>query len=389
MKKSVLVLSLCVVVFAFTSEQKPDTKKNLSIAREHLENRLKNYFDTLRFPRTTKADTLVAVGSRDWTSGFYSGILWQMYDYTKDKKWEQAARKWTRGLEKEKYNTNTHDLGFMLYCSFGNGLRLTNDPDYKAILLQGAKSLSTRFNAKTGVIKSWDHGKGKYPVIIDNMMNLEFLFWATKVSGDSSFYKIAVTHANTTMKNHFRPDNSSYHVLNYDTTTGKVISKITHQGYADESAWARGQAWGLYGYTMSYRETKDKKYLDQAVKIAEFFLNHPNLPKDKVPYWDFNAPDIPNTQHDASAAAIAASGLLELGGYVKDGKKYIQSAEQILTSLSSPAYLAKLNTNRDFILMHSVGHKPAKSEIDVPIIYADYYYVEALLRYDRWILSKK
>jgi len=389
MKKSILILSLCVVAFAFSSEKKPDPKKNLNLAVNHMENRLKHYFDTLRFPRTMNADTMVAVVSRDWTSGFYSGILWQLYDYTKDKKWEQAARKWTRGLEKEKYNTFTHDLGFMLYCSFGSGLHLTGDPEYKTILLQGAKSLSKRFNAKAGVIKSWDHGKAKYPVIIDNMMNLEFLFWATKVSGDSSFYKIAVTHANTTMKNHFRADNSSYHVLHYDTATGNVINKVTAQGYADESAWARGQAWGLYGYTMTYRETKDKKYLDQAVKIAEFILNHPNLPKDKVPYWDFNAPDIPNTQRDASAAAIAASALLELGGYVKDGKKYITAAEQILTSLSSPAYLAKLNTNQDFILMHSVGHKPAKSEIDVPIIYADYYYVEALLRYDRWILAKK
>jgi len=277
----------------------------------------------------------------------------------------------------------------MLYCSFGNGLHLTNDPAYKAILIQGAKSLCTRFSPKAGVIKSWDHGKDKFPVIIDNMMNLEFLFWTTKVTGDSSFYKIAVTHANTTMKNHFRPDNSSYHVLHYDTATGNVINKVTAQGYANESAWARGQAWGLYGYTMTYRETKDKKYLDQAVKIAEFFLNHPNLPKDKVPYWDFNAPDIPNTQRDASAAAIAASGLLELGGYVKNGTKYIQAAEEMLISLSSPAYLAKLNTNQNFILMHSVGHKPAKSEIDVPITYADYYYVEALLRYDRWILAKK
>src|SRR6187431_1221013 len=320
MKKSILVLSLCIVAFAFSSEKKPDPKKNLDIARAHMENRLKNYFDTLRFPRTMNADTLVAVDSRDWTSGFYSGVLWQMYDYTKDKKWEQAARKWTSGLEKEKYNTNTHDLGFMLYCSFGNGLHLTNDPTYKAILIQGAKSLCTRFNPTAGVIKSWDHGKGQYPVITDNMMNLEFLFWATKVTGDSSFYKIAVTHANTTMKNHFRADNSSYHVLNYDTETGKVISKKTAQGYADESAWARGQAWGLYGYTVMFRETKDKKYLDQAEHIADFLLNHPNLPKDKVPYWDFNAPDIPNTQRDASAAAIAASGLLELGGYVKNGK---------------------------------------------------------------------
>jgi unsaturated chondroitin disaccharide hydrolase len=230
------------------------------------------------------------------------------------------------------------------------------------------------------VIKSWDHGKWQFPVIIDNMMNLELLFWATKISGDSSFYKIAVSHANTTLKNHFRPDNSSYHVLNYDTLTGDVIEKITAQGYANESAWARGQAWGMYGYTVAYRETKDKRYLDQAVKIADFFLKHPNLPKDKVPYWDFNAPNIPNEERDASAAAIMASGLLELSMHA-NRKDFKTSAEEILKSLSTPTYLAPTGSNHDFILMHSVGHKPAKSEIDVPIIYADYYYIEGLLRY--------
>jgi hypothetical protein len=266
---------------------------------------------------------------------------------------------------------------------------LTNDPAYKEVLLQGAKSLTKRFNPNTGVIKSWDHAKGQYLVIIDNMMNLELLFWATKVSGDSSFYKIAVTHANTTMKNHFRPDNSSYHVLKYDTITGEVLSKKTAQGYADESAWARGQAWGLYGYIVTYRETKDKKYLDQAVKIADFILQHPNLPKDKVPYWDHNAPNIPNEERDASAAAITASALLELSAYVKNGKELVKEAEEILTNLSSPAYLAAVGTNNDFILMHSTGHKPAKSEIDVPIIYADYYYIEGLLRYKQMIEKKK
>jgi uncharacterized protein YyaL (SSP411 family) len=275
----------------------------------------------------------------------------------------------------------------MLYCSFGNGYRLTNDPAYKDIMLQGARSLSSRFNEKTGCIKSWDHGKWQFPVIIDNMMNLEFLFWATKVSGDSSFYKIAVTHANTTMKNHFRSDYSSYHVIDYDTITGKAIAKVTHQGYADASAWARGQAWGLYGYTVTYRETKDKRYLDQAVKIADFFLKNPTLPADKIPYWDFNVPDIAKEERDASAAAIAASGLLELGQYVKNGKAYYTAAEQILQSLGSPAYLAKPGENNHFVLMHSVGHKPAKSEIDVPLVYADYYYIEGLMRFEKMVKS--
>jgi len=386
MNRSLTRVIFFVLVSALTFSIPSVAQKKQKIIQQHLENRLQQYTDTTRFPRTAKNNQLVTVPSRDWTSGFYSGILWYMYDYTKDAKWEQAARKWTAGLEKEKLNTGTHDLGFMLYCSFGNGLRLTNDPAYKEILLQGAKSLASRYNETAGVLRSWDHGTGKYPVIIDNMMNLEFLFWATRVSGDSSFYKIAVTHAITTIKNHFREDNSSYHVLNYDTASGNVINKITHQGYADESAWARGQAWGLYGYTMMYRETRDKRYLDQAVKIARFMLNHPNLPKDKVPYWDYNAPDIPNTQRDASAAAIMASALLELAQYVKTKNDYLQSAKTILKSLGSKDYLAKPGTNQNFVLLHSVGHKPAKSEIDVPLIYADYYYLEALIRYERWYL---
>jgi unsaturated chondroitin disaccharide hydrolase len=367
---------------AFVIKAKLDARSNLEKAKEQLSLSLDSYKDPLAFPRSTKADgSFHGTGSSNWTSGFYPGNLWYMYEYTGDKKWETAARRWTAGLEKEKQNTRTHDLGFMLYCSFGNGYRLTNDPAYKDILLQGAQSLSTRFNEKTGCIRSWDHGKWQFPVIIDNMMNLELLFWATRISGDSSFYKIAVTHANTTLKNHFRADNSSYHVVDYDTLTGKVIARVTHQGYADESAWARGQAWGLYGYTVMYRETKDRKYLEQAVKIADFYLNHPNLPADKIPYWDFNAPGIPNEERDASAGAIAASALLELSSYTKNGKAYVAAAEQMLASLSTPAYLAKPGSNNYFVLMHSVGHKPAKSEIDVPLVYADYYYIEGLLRY--------
>jgi hypothetical protein len=389
-RKTLLLAGCSIIVLAFAAKAKLDVAKNFKVIESQLWSSASSLTDTLRFPRTTSPDgKLKTVPSNDWTSAFYAGNLWYLYDRTKDKKWEQEARRWTAGLEKEKYNTHTHDLGFMLYCSFGNGLRLTNDPAYKDILIQGARSLSTRFNKKAGVIRSWDHGKWHFPVIIDNMMNLEFLFWATKVTGDSSFYKIAVTHANTTLKNHFRPDNSSYHVIDYDTLTGDVIAKVTAQGAANESAWARGQAWGLYGYTVTYRETKDKRYLDQAVKIAEFFLNHPNLPKDKIPYWDFNAPNIPNEERDASAAAIAASSLLELSDYVKNGSKYRKAAKEILTSLSSPAYLADVGTNNNFILKHSVGHKPAKSEIDVPIIYADYYYIEALLRYERNVDKKK
>ena len=331
-------------------------------------------------PRTFVNDKIKMVISRDWTSGFFPGVLWYLYEYTGDKKWLEQAKIFTANLEKEQFNKGTHDLGFMIYCSYGNGYRLTKDENYKNIIIQAAKSLSTRYNPKTGVIRSWDHHKDvwKFPVIIDNMMNLELLFEATRFSGDSTFYKIAVTHADNTLKNHFRADNSSYHVVDYDPETGEVIKKMTHQGFADESAWARGQAWGLYGYVLCYRETRDLKYLDQANKIASFVFNHPNLPKDLVPYWDFNSPDIPKTSRDASAAAITASALYELDGYDKK-KGYAKKADAILYSLSK-GYKSPAKQTGGFILIHSTGHAPAKSEIDVPLTYADYYYLEALLR---------
>lgn len=319
-----------------------------------------------------------------WCSGFYPGTLLYLYEQTRDQSLLIEAERILKLLEKEKNNTGTHDLGFMMFCSFGNANRLAPKPEYKEILLTSARSLSTRFNPKVGCIKSWNSREPTdFLVIIDNMMNLELLFWATRISGDSSFYKIAVTHANTTIKNHFRPDNSSVHVVNYHSETGEVKQKRTHQGAADESAWARGQAWGLYGYTETYRNTKDKKYLDQAVKIAEFMLNHPNLPADKVPYWDFNAPGIPNALRDASAASITAAALLELADYVdqSSSSKYFKIAEDILKSLTSPAYKAAPGANGGFLLEHGVGHLPAKSEIDVPLTYGDYYFIEALIRY--------
>jgi unsaturated chondroitin disaccharide hydrolase len=332
-------------------------------------------------PRTVEKGQFKMVSSTDWTSGFFPGELWFFYAYTKDKKWLDLAKAYTDKIKKEQFNTGTHDLGFMIYCSFGNGYLLTQDPVYRQVIIQAAKSLSTRFNPVAGVIKSWDHNtdKWKYPVIIDNMMNLELLFEATKLSGDSSFYKVAVTHANTTMKNHFRPDFSSWHVLDYDTQTGKVLQKVTHQGYSDESAWARGQAWALYGFTMCYRETGNKAYLAQASAIASFILNNKSIPADGIPYWDYNDPQIPNVSRDASAAAITASALYELAKYAPAGNSFKASADKILNSLNK-YYTSKPGENSGFILTHSTGHRPAKSEIDVPINYADYYYLEALLR---------
>lgn len=337
-------------------------------------------FPKTYFPTTGKYEFS---NSGWWCSGFYPGTLLYLYQQTKDTALYNEAKRILTVLKKEEFNTSTHDLGFMMYCSFGNANLLEPSAAYKQILLNSAKSLATRFSPTVGCIKSWDGKPNEYLVIIDNMMNLKLLFWATQVSGDSSFYKIAVTHANTTIKNHFRADNSSYHVLNYNATTGGVQQKKTAQGYADESAWARGQAWGLYGYTETYRETKDVTYLDQANKIATFILNHPNFPADKIAYWDFNAPDIPNALRDASAAAIMASAFIELSGYVnkKLAKKYFTTATMILKNLSTEKYKAAAGTNGGFILQHGVGHMPNKTEIDVPLTYGDYYFVEAMIRY--------
>jgi len=341
--------------------------------------------DTNKFPKTyyPKTGKFETSGAGWWCSGFYPGTLLYLYHQTGDKALLAEANRIMKVLAGQQYNKTTHDLGFMMYCSFGNAEKFEPKPEYKQILINSAKSLITRFNPKVGCIKSWDSNKPEYLVIIDNMMNLELLFWATRVTGDSSFYKIAVTHANTTMKNHFRADYSSYHVINYNPQTGDVLQKRTAQGFADESAWARGQAWGLYGYTVMYRETKDKKYLDQANHIAGFILNNPNLPADKIPYWDYNAPNIPNALRDASAGAVMASALLELCRYTgkKQGQLYFTTGETIIRNLSGATYRAATGTNGGFILKHSVGSLPANSEVDVPLTYADYYFIEALSRY--------
>ena len=346
--------------------------------------RERNNTGPLTNPRTIEPDgKLRLVVSRDWVSGFYPGTLWYMYEFTGNEQWERQARYYTNLIEREKYNGGTHDMGFKMYCSFGNGLRLTGNASYRDILLQSARTLITRYKEHVGAIRSWDHNSDKWqcPVIIDNMMNLELLFWAFRETGDSVFFNIAVNHARTTIKNHFREDFSTYHVVDYDTITGAVLHKHTHQGLSHESAWSRGQAWGLYGYTMCYRETKLPEFLEQAKQIENFMFTHPNMPKDLVPYWDFDAPDIPAEPRDASAASITASALYELSGYVPEkSADYLAKADKILESLSSPAYRSPLNENRGFLLLHSTGSKPHNSEVDEPLAYADYYFIEALLR---------
>jgi unsaturated chondroitin disaccharide hydrolase len=334
------------------------------------------------FPRTVEKSEIKLVRASDWTSGFFPGSLWYLFEATGDRKWRDAAAAATAGLIAVKDQRNTHDLGFMLYCSYGNGLRLANEPGYREVLLAGAATLSLRFNPAVGCIKSWDHEKAEFPVIIDNMMNLELLLWAAREGNEPRFREISLTHADTTVRNHFRPDNSSYHGVLYHPANGEIMKRRTYQGAADHSAWARGQSWGLYGYTMMYRLTREARYLEQANKIAAFLISHPRLPADKVPYWDYDAPDLATAPRDASAAAIMSCALFELSDFVdaEAKQRYVAVAERQLRSLASPAYRAKLGENHGFLLMHSTGHLPARSEIDVPINYADYYFLEALLR---------
>ena len=365
--------------------QQLDPVKNLDFASRQLHYAVDKYPDSTRFPRTTHRNGKIKeVPANDWTSGFFPGELWLMYKYTGKPFWKAKAEAWTRQLSSQQYNTHTHDVGFMINCSYGNGLKFTGNNKYKQVIINAAKSLVTRFNPKVGAIKSWDHTKWEYPVIIDNMMNLVLLFHATQVSGDSTFYHIAETHAMTTMKILVRSNGSTWHVAGFDTTTGKVIWRGTHQGYANNSTWARGEAWALYGFTMAYRYTKDIKLLNTAKKIAHFILTNNHLPDNYLPYWDYDDPSIPNAPKDASAAAIMSSGFIQLSGFVNNklGSKYLKAARKMLSSLSSPGFRAKgVGSNAGFILKRSVGNKPAGSEISVPEVYADYYYIEANLRY--------
>jgi len=338
------------------------------------------------YEKTGKVETS---DTKWWCSGFFPGTLLYIYEYTKDAEILKEAKARLAILEKEKHYTGNHDLGFMMYCSFGNAYRIFKDPSYKTTIDTAAESLSTRYHPEAKVIQSWNSSKKMAgPVIIDNMMNLELLSWVSDHGGDKKYKEIAITHANSTIKNHFRPDFSSYHVVDYDMKTGKVLQKITAQGAADSSAWSRGQAWGLYGYTMMYRFTKDKQYLKQAKNIAKFMLNDPNMPADMIPYWDYDAPGIPNTYRDASAGAVMASALLELAQYADktERKQYLSAAETALKTLVSDTYRAKLGENGGFLLKHSVGSIPHNSEIDVPLTYADYYFLEALHRYKNWYL---
>ena len=405
--RNLLILLSFPLMGIFTScgeaaKEKDFVETGFTTAEIQLKNQLAAVPEPTEYPRTVDQDgKLQTTKLNDWTEGFYPGCLWYLYEWNKEDFWKQAAIKWTEALEPMKTTKHHHDVGFLMYCSFGNAYRLTGNEKYKDILIESTNSLCTRYNETVGCIESWNkrmawNGKDEwlYPVIIDNMMNLELLYWASKVTEDPQYAMIATNHARNTAKNQFREDYSNYHVVNYDENTGKVLHKATCQGFSDNSAWARGQAWAIYGFTMVYRETKEQFFLDMALETAEFWLNHPNMPEDGIPYWDFNAgqpgytPDwkydpsqFEVVPRDASAAAITASAFLELANYVKNGNKYYKAAEHILKSLSSPTYLAVPGNNCNFTLMHSVGSIPHGNEIDVPLVYADYYYLEALLKY--------
>ena len=320
---------------------------------------------------------LTPVCQENWTMGFWPGILWYAYEASGDAALETAARGYTEALDFiARQPAYDHDIGFIMFPSFGNGFRLTGDPAYKEAVLATAERLAALFNPAVGTILSWPRevpNFGGHNTIMDNMLNLETLFWAAENGGDPAWKDIAITHADTTMRYNFRPDGTSYHVAVYDAETGAYQYSCTHQGYADDSMWARGQAWGIYGYTMVYRFTREPRFLEFAQKIADVYLAR--LPEDKVPYWDFCDPEIPNASKDASAAAVVASALLELSTYT-DGK-YRADAEAMLRSLYEN-YRAPEGC--DSFLLHSTGHHPAGKEIDYSIVYADYYFIEALLR---------
>lgn len=385
-----LLLGVALVACAKTPERSI-IEENIANAKLQIGDLLEASESTgeIRIPSTFENGEIEYVPTDDWVSGFFAGTLWYMYELTGEEKWAEHAKCHTECLDSIQYLKWHHDVGFMIYDSYGHGLRLKGYEPYKQVIVNTAASLATRFREVPGVIQSWDADRGwqaergwQCPVIIDNMMNLELLFKATELSGDSTYYNIAVRHADRTMQEHFRADYSCYHVVDYDLTTGEVRRRCTAQGCADESVWARGQAWAIYGYTTCYRITGEGKYLDHALKVCDFFFGDSRLPEDKIPYWDFDAPGIPDAPRDASTAAIIASALYEIYTYTQESQ-HKALADELVATLSTEAYRAKPCTNGGFILMHSVGSLPHGSNIDQPLNYADYYFLEALIRKGR------
>lgn len=372
----------------------PLAKSALERSAKQLRNTAMSLDVAKGYPRSTIADgSLKQSPASEWTSGFFAGELWYMYQDTGAAEWKGLAERWMTGLEANKMKTTTHDLGFMMFDSFGHAFLLTGDTKYRDIVMQSSKSLVTRFNPKVGLIKSWDTHNDTMPrkgwqhnTIVDNLMNLEMLFWASAHGGDAEWAKIAERHAITSAKAHVRADGSTGHVALFDTASGKFVKLVTWQGYADGSAWARGQAWAIHGLTASYGHTKKPELLTAAQRSADWFISH--LPADGIPFWDFRDPKIPNVVRDASAAAIAASGMYELALYgdAKARDKYRNAADMLVARLATN-YMAPPSAS-GLILAHSTGGLPFKSEVDVGIVYADYFFIEALLRQKGLYLPK-
>ena len=341
------------------------------------------------YPRATNADgRWNLLPATSWTSGFFAGSLWQMFDLTGDSLWAKAAKRWTEGLASNASRTDTHDLGFLVFNSFGKAIQHGDESRAREVVLTASRSLVSRFNPAVGAIKSWDteqatdgRAKWAFPVIIDNMMNLEMLFWAAAHGGDPSWRVVAERHALTSARAHVRDDGSTFHVASFDPKSGALVARATWQGYSDSSVWARGQAWAIYGFTRAYEETKNPQLLAIAQRVADWYAAH--LPDDAVPFWDFRDPAIPNCERDASTAAIAASGLLRLAEDVPPelASRYREVAERALVALAT-SYLDPRPAGMA-VLQHAVGGKPQATEVDVGLVYADYYFLEAVGRYSR------
>lgn len=387
--KRILYISLAMVLLSACQNPTTtiDRDRILSVATQQVDHQIELIeADPIQVlnPRSVLNGKIIYIPEDDWCSGFFPGIVWEMYQLTGDAKYIPYATRYTEALDTIQYLKWHHDVGFMVDCSYGRAYAVTGKEEYKAVIIEAARSLATRFRPAAGVFQSWDEDRGwqgqrgwMCPTIIDNMMNLELMFKATELSGDPSFCQMAISHADTTLAHHFREDYSTYHVVDYDKVNGGVRRRCTAQGYADESCWARGEAWAIYGFAIAYYYTHDERYLQRCREVYNYIFTHPNLPEDLIPYWDYNDPAIPCAPRDASSAAITASALYMLSEWIPE---YRQTADRIMASLSSPAYLAIVGTNGNWLLMHSTGALPFGGEIDVPINYADYYYLEALLR---------
>ncbi|RYY56783.1 MAG: glucuronyl hydrolase [Chitinophagaceae bacterium] len=387
---AVLLFSMASPAQSYRSMTKL-VEENFKLASEQYRIMMANTPDSV-MPRNfnPKENKFVTSKTSWWTSGFYPGSLFYIAQARQDSVLFNEGISRLKILEKEKFHSSDHDLGFMIFNSFGNAYRITRNPEYAEVVMTAAQTLTRRYRPSINSIQSWDSNQHyRSPVIIDNMMNLEMLCWAADEIREPKLKIIAIDHTETAIRNHYRPDFSSYHVVDYNLQTGQIVSRKSAQGYSESSAWARGQSWGLYGFTTMYRFTREPRYLEQAKGIAKFILNHPRLPKDKIPYWDFDAPDIPDTYRDVSAASILASGLLELSLYVDQDlrNEYVSAVARILTNLSTDKYRSKKGENGGFILKHSVGAVPYNSEVDVSLTYADYYFLEALSRFWKWYLT--